>query len=62
MPRQEKLQRHSAYCDHCGFRTRAPEYVASLPCNICSANEGESATLCSKCGHFIRHHPRSVST
>lgn len=39
------------FCDNCGCKvyesTRC--LVESLPCNIASANEGESATLCPDC-------------
>ena len=39
------------YCDDCGCRVypKARCVVESLPCDIVSANEGESATLCRRC-------------
>jgi hypothetical protein len=39
------------YCDDCGCRVypKARCVVESLPCDIASANEGESATLCRRC-------------
>jgi hypothetical protein len=45
------------YCDHCGdelinFTDRC--VVESLPCDIDSANKGESATLCSSCHHLVK--------
>lgn len=45
------------YCDHCGdelinFTDRC--VVESLPCDIDSANKGESATLCCSCHHLVK--------
>jgi len=39
------------HCDSCGCRVNAKArmVVESLPCDVASANVGESATLCRRC-------------
>ena len=43
------------YCDNCGRTCEQNErcVVTTLPCDINSANEGESATLCKGCFDMI---------
>ncbi len=42
------------YCDNCGDEIKLENrfIITTLPCNIDSANEGESATLCKQC-YFV---------
>lgn len=44
-------------CDHCGAMVLKGEVVPfeAVPVDVASANAGESATLCEKCAHFVKH-------
>jgi len=45
-----------SYCDHCGIPLVWEKYyIESLPCDIESANKGESACLCRKCYHQVKN-------
>jgi hypothetical protein len=45
----------TTYCDNCGEQipTGTAYIFEHLPCDIASANTGESATVCSKCLEMI---------
>ena len=45
------MSKDQQYCDECGqpIANGKAAAVASLPCDIHSANKGESATLCVAC-------------
>lgn len=47
------------YCDHCGCFV-APDsvvWIDALPCDIDSANQGESASLCFTCHEQVVNTP-----
>lgn len=48
-----------AYCDHCGDECHPDGviYIAELPCNVDSANKGESACLCFNCHEEVINKP-----
>jgi hypothetical protein len=50
-----KMKNTYEYCDDCGchLHLAARCVVESLPCDIASANEGESATLCRRCYSIV---------
>ena len=43
------------YCDDCGdwIKSSSAHHYSSLPCDVSSANAGESATVCRKCNERI---------
>lgn len=47
------------YCDSCAevLSIGNEHAITAIPVPIGSANEGESATLCNLCFHFISNHP-----
>lgn len=51
------------YCDDCGCRLypAARCVIESLPCDISSANVGESATLCRRCYGIVSGKDAPVS-
>ena len=52
------LGAQSRFCDDCGELTKPEDlyFYAELPCDVHSANKGESATICSKCNPRIEAH------
>lgn len=43
------------YCDDCGdwIKSSSAHHYSSLPCDVSSANAGESASVCAKCDRRI---------
>ena len=52
------LENQSRFCDECGELTKPDDlyFYAELPCDVHSANKGESAMICSECNPRIEAH------